>query len=140
MEYDDVGFYAADYLIKAYPELMKERFKIDDLPNTEIEFLELAASKRGALMAGGRVNLHKICEVLINELRSGKLGRITLETPEMLIQEKKEMADAAAKKVTDKEQRKQKFKDGSLTPDKKDRIEKREEKRAEQSARMKKRK
>ena len=140
MEYDDVGFYAADYLIKAYPDLMKERFKIDDLPNTEIEFLELAAAKRGALMAGGRVNLHKICEVLINELRSGKLGRITLETPEMLIQEKKEMADAAAKKVTDKEQRKQKFKDGSLTPDKKDRKEKREEKRAEQSARMKKRK
>jgi ribosome biogenesis GTPase A len=120
-------------------EYDEERFKIDDLPDTEIEFLELAAAKRGALRAGGRVNLHKICEVLINELRSGKLGRITLESPAMLVQEKKEMAEVAAKKITDKDKRKQKFKDGSLTPDKKDRKEKREEKRAEQSARMKKR-
>ena len=58
----------------------------------------------------------------------------------MLIQEKILMAEEAAKKVADKESRKQKFKDGSLTPDKKDRKEKRTEKRIEQSERMKKRK
>ncbi|QJR81929.1 ribosome biogenesis GTPase YlqF [Alteromonas pelagimontana] len=139
MEYDDVGFFAADYLIKAYPELMKERYKLDDLPDTELEFLEAAAKKRGALMAGGRINLHKICEVLLNELQSGKLGRITLETPQMITQEKVEMAAAAAKKVADKAKRKQKFKDGSLTPDKKDRKEKRTEKRGAQSKEMKKR-
>ena len=140
MEYDDVGFHAADYLIKAYPEVMKERFKLDELPDTELAFLELAAAKRGALMAGGRVNLNKICQLLIHELRSGKLGRVTLETPEMLIQEKKEMAEAAAKKIADKEKRKQKFKQGSLTPDKQFRKEKRNEKRAAQSERMKKQK
>jgi ribosome biogenesis GTPase A len=138
MEYDDVGFFAADFLIKAYPELMKARFKIDTIPDTELEFLEQVAAKRGALMAGGRVNLHKICEVLINELRSGKLGQISLETPTMLVQEKLEMAQAAAKKIADKDKRKQKFKDGSLTPDKKDKKEKREQKRIEQSERMKK--
>jgi ribosome biogenesis GTPase A len=137
MEYDDVGFYAADYLIKAYPDLMQDRYRLDFVPDTELAFLEMAASKRGALMAGGRVNLHKICEVLINELRSGKLGRITLETPEMLIEEKREMAEVAAKKLADKEKRKQRFKDGSLTPDKKDKKEKREEKRMENRARRK---
>ena len=137
MEYDDVGFFTADYLIKAYPELMQERFKIESVGATDLEFLECIAAKRGALMAGGRVNLHKICEVLINELRSGKLGRITLETPSMLSQEKLEMAEAAAKKIADKNKRKQKFKDGSLTPNKKDRKEKREEKRTQQSQRMK---
>merc|ERR1711964_532788 len=99
MEYDDVGFFAADYLIKAYPEVMKERFKLDELPSTEIEFLEAAAKTRGAIASGGRVNLHKICEILLKELQSGKLGRVTLETPEMLICEKEEMAKAAAKKA-----------------------------------------
>ncbi|MFT4994414.1 MAG: ribosome biogenesis GTPase A [Paraglaciecola sp.] len=128
MEYDDVGFYTADYLIKAYPELLKERFQLPGIPDTEIEFLELAAARRGALMAGGRVNLHKICEVLINELRSGKLGRITLETPAMIEHEAIEMAKVEAKKVADKIDRKEKFKTGSLTPDKKDRKEKRIEK------------
>jgi ribosome biogenesis GTPase A len=116
---------------------MQDRYRLDFVPDTELAFLEMAASKRGALMAGGRVNLHKICEVLINELRSGKLGRITLETPEMLIEEKREMAEVAAKKLADKEKRKQRFKDGSLTPDKKDRKEKREEKRMENRARRK---
>jgi ribosome biogenesis GTPase A len=138
MEYDDVGFYAADYLIKAYPELLKERFKLKDIPETEIEFLELAAASRGALRAGGRVNLHKICEVLINELRSGQIGRISLETPSMIEQEVQEMAAVEAKKAEDKLKRKESFKTGSLTPDKKDRKEKRQQDRVEQSARMKK--
>jgi ribosome biogenesis GTPase A len=128
MEYDDVGFFAADYLIKAYPELIKERFKLEIVPATEIEFLELAAAQRGALRAGGRVNLHKICEVLINELRSGKLGRITLETPEMIEKEEADMALAVIKKAADKADRKQRFKTGSLTPNKKDQKEIRIEK------------
>lgn len=138
MEYDDVGFYTADYLIKAYPDLLKARFELTDIPDTEIEFLELAAARRGALMAGGRVNLHKICEVLINELRSGKLGRISMETPTMTQAEQIEMDKVAAKKESDKQKRKQDFKTGSLTPNKKDRKEKREQDRAAQSARMKK--
>jgi ribosome biogenesis GTPase A len=137
MEYDDVGFFAADYLIKAYPELLKARFKLDEIPDTEIEFLEMAAKKRGAVMSGGRVNLHKICEVLLNELMSGKIGQITLETPEMLVAEKQLMAEEEAKKAAKKAQRKAQFKTGSMTPDKKERKEKREQKRQEQSARMK---
>ncbi|WP_218312637.1 ribosome biogenesis GTPase YlqF [Alteromonas antoniana] len=137
MEFDDVGFFAADYLIKAYPELMTTRYKLDELPETELEFLEAAAKQRGAIMRGGRVNLHKICEVLITELQSGKLGRISLETPKMVAQEKVEMAAAAEKKAADKAKRKQRFKEGSATPDKHDRKEKRNEKREAQSKRMK---
>lgn len=120
MDYEDVGFYAADYLIKAYPDLMKERFSLDDIPDTEIEFLEAIAAKRGALRAGGRVNLHKICEVLINELRSGMLGRITLESPDMVEQEELEVAAQIAAKAAKKAEKKQQFKDGSATPTKRD--------------------
>lgn len=135
MEFDDVGFYAADYLIAAYPDIMKERFKLKELPTTELAFLEAAAKTRGAIMSGGRVNLHKICEVLLTELQSGKLGQISLETPSMITAEELQMAEAAAKKVADKEKRKQRFKDGSLTPNKKDRKEKRTQKRKAQSDR-----
>lgn len=140
MDYEDVGFYAADYLIKHYPELLKERFQLDALPDTEIEFLELAAARRGALMAGGRVNLHKICEVLINELRSGKLGQITLENPAMVVQEKITIVEEQERKEAEKRQRKQRFKDGSLTPNKKDQKQKRIDQRAENAAQRKTRK
>lgn len=120
VEYDDIGFFAADYLLATYPELLMQRFDIEDLPQTEIEFLEMAAARRGALRAGGRVNLHKICEVLINELRTGKLGAISLETPDMVIAEEREIAEARAKKQAQDEARKQRFKDGSLTPTKRE--------------------
>ncbi|NIB43983.1 ribosome biogenesis GTPase YlqF [Pseudomaricurvus alkylphenolicus] len=116
MEYDDVGFFTAEFLIKAYPDLLKQRFDLDHIPATELEFLELAGARRGAKAAGGRVNLHKICEVLINELRSGQLGRITLETPEMIDQEKIEVAEAQAQKEAEKQERKQRFKAGSRDP------------------------
>lgn len=138
MEYDDVGFFAADYLIKSYPDALKQRFAMDVIADTEIEFLEMAAAKRGALMAGGRVNLHKICELLISDLRTGKLGGITLEMPEMVEAELAEVAIEEAKKQAKKAQRKDKFKTGSLTPDKKDRKAAREEKREEQRQRTKK--
>ncbi|MBC3767390.1 ribosome biogenesis GTPase YlqF [Neptunicella marina] len=110
LEYDDIGFYAADYLIKAYPELLKQRFKLDEIPDTEIEFLEMAAKSRGAIMAGGRVNLHKICEVIINELRSGKLGRVTLETPIMTEKEDAEIVIKLEEKKEKDSKRKKKFK------------------------------
>ncbi|MDF1692141.1 MAG: ribosome biogenesis GTPase YlqF [Zhongshania sp.] len=116
MEYDDVGFYAADYLIKAYPELLKERFQLESIPDTELAFLEVAALRRGALSAGGRINLHKICELLINELRAGTVGRISLETPEMVVQEKIAIAEAQAKKEADAAERKRRFKQGSRNP------------------------
>jgi len=129
MEYDDVGFFAADYLIKAYPEALKARFDMSEIAATEIEFLEQAAAKRGALMSGGRVNLHKICELLINDLRTGKLGGVTLETPDMVTSEMALVKQEEQLKIEQKQARKERFKTGSLTPDKKDRKEKRTEKR-----------
>ena len=65
------------------------------------------------------MNLHKICEVLVNEFRSGKLGRISLETPEMILKEEAEMAEAELKKAEEKALRKERFKTGSATRDKK---------------------
>ena len=76
------------------------------MPDTEIEFLE-AAAKRECNSSGCRVNLRKVCEILLKEPQSGKLGRITLETPEMLEVEKEEMALEAAKKAEAKAKRKQ---------------------------------
>lgn len=123
MEYDDVSFFVAEYLIRAYPELIQAHFQLEYLPSTELEFLEMAGARRGALRAGGKVNLHKICEVLINELRSGKLGLISLETPALVAQEKIAIAEAKARKEAENAERKKRFKDGSRNADRVDRKE-----------------
>jgi ribosome biogenesis GTPase A len=112
IDYEDIGFYLADFLIKAYPDVVSERFKLDYLPETEIEFLEMAAAKRGALRSGGKANLHKICEVLINEFRSGTLGQVTLELPDMVEAEERLMAQEQEKKKAVAAARKARFKQG----------------------------
>ncbi len=106
MSYDDVAFFAVDYLLRAYPQRLIDRYKLDALPLTELEFLETVGQKRGCLTRGGRVDLEKISTIVLTELRSGALGPLTLETPEMIQQEmievEKQIALKAAKKAARK--------------------------------------
>lgn len=89
MEYEDVALHAAGYLLTAYPDVVKERYKLRALPENDIGLLEAIGRKRGCLQAGGVVNLHKAAEILLNEFRGKLLGRISLETPEMITREEK---------------------------------------------------
>ncbi|WP_261863357.1 hypothetical protein [Psychrobacter sp. JCM 18900] len=43
----------------------------------------MAGRNRGCVRAGNQVDTYRMSEILINELRSAKIGRITLETPAM---------------------------------------------------------
>lgn len=87
MSYDDVAFFAVDFLLKAYPNLLVKRYEINPLPATEIEFLETVGAKRGCLVSGGRVDLEKISKIILSEFRSGMIGRISLETPSVMTKE-----------------------------------------------------
>lgn len=117
MAFDDVGFFVVDYLRQAYPEQLQHYFNLDSLAETELDILEQAGRRRGALRAGGRVDLNRICEMLVNELRAGKLGRITLETPAMMQVEMQQVAEAQARKKARDEERKRQFKKGKRASD-----------------------
>ncbi|TNF60340.1 MAG: ribosome biogenesis GTPase YlqF [Burkholderiales bacterium] len=87
--YDDqeVALALLDTLRRAYPERLHERYRldlrVDEVPGTAAEdLLEAIGRRRGALAAGGRVNLQKAAELVIGDFRSGLTGPITLETPQ----------------------------------------------------------
>lgn len=66
-----------------YPERIAERYKFEPQPDgSGFDLLETAAKKRGFLIAGGEYDLERMAAVLLDEFRGGKLGRISLETPE----------------------------------------------------------
>jgi ribosome biogenesis GTPase A len=88
MEFEDVALYAAGYFLEYYPEQIMARYKLKELPKDDIGLLEEIGRRRGALRAGGRIDLHKASELLINEFRSGTLGRLSLETPELVAAKK----------------------------------------------------
>jgi ribosome biogenesis GTPase A len=84
---EDIAFFAVKYLIRHYPGSLRERYELVELPDdTEdnmqiVEVMEQIGRKRGCLQSGGRVDLEKASGVILRDLRSGKLGRISLELP-----------------------------------------------------------
>ena len=87
IDFEDIALFAADYLIEAYSEQVAERYKLKQCPEAGIKLLEAIGTKRGCLRAGGIIDIQRASEILIHEIRSGILGRLSFETPEMIAHE-----------------------------------------------------
>lgn len=70
------------YLACNYPSSLIERYKIE-LSEDEAgyELLEKVGRKRGMMISGGEINTERAAITVLDEFRSGKLGRISLELP-----------------------------------------------------------
>lgn len=95
LDFEDVALFEADFLLAAYPELIKARYGFEELPRDGLALMDGIAAKRRFFSRGGVPDLHKVSEVLLNEFRAGTLGRISLETPEMVERERREAEEAA---------------------------------------------
>lgn len=97
-EYADIAMFAAEYLLRQYPEALMRRFDLSERPENDVGVLDAIGVRRGCMRKGGVVDLEKAGTILITELRAGNLGAITLETPDMVSQEQIDAkADEAAK-------------------------------------------
>jgi ribosome biogenesis GTPase A len=82
IDYTCVGLFAAEFMMQRYPELVRKHYKLVDLPDTPPAMLEAIGRRLGCLMTGGEVDVHRAAEAFLRELRSGKIGRISLEEPD----------------------------------------------------------
>lgn len=72
-----------ELLHRYYPDALSERYKVQAEPGTPgYQLLEIAGKNRGFLLSGGKIHTERMAKVLVDEFRSGKLGRFTLEMPE----------------------------------------------------------
>lgn len=74
-----------DFLRSLKPADFIARFKLEDIDLDAIdsyELLNVIGKKRGMLISGGEIDIERAAIMLLDEFRSGKLGRITLEMPE----------------------------------------------------------
>ncbi len=108
--YNDVAFFVAEYLLKNYPNDVKKRFQLDSLPDNESDLMAMIGKKRGCLRVGNQVDIEKTSKILITEFRSGVIGNITLETPEMAQRELVALNIIRERKAAKKDARKQKWK------------------------------
>ena len=68
-------------LAEHYPQLLMDRYKLEETGETPLETMEMMAQKRGCILPGKRIDYERIGKLTLDEFRSGKIGRITLECP-----------------------------------------------------------
>ncbi len=70
-------------LRKYYPELLSARYKLGDMAQysdyTDLQLFELIGKKRGFLISGGEIDYERTANMLLEEFRSAKIGKITLD-------------------------------------------------------------
>ncbi|SFA74310.1 MULTISPECIES: ribosome biogenesis GTPase YlqF [unclassified Bacillus (in: firmicutes)] len=81
----DLVVFSLRFLEKRYPERLKERFKLEAVPENIVEMFDHIGVLRGCLKAGGIVDYDKVSELVIREIRSEKFGPLTFERPEDFI-------------------------------------------------------
>ena len=70
------------FLSENYPDSLVQRYKIElSDEDTGLDLLEKVGRKRGMMISGGEINTERAAITVLDEFRSGKLGRITLELP-----------------------------------------------------------
>ena len=91
LDVETLGCHLMAYLGTQYPEALSAAYKLPGIPEREAEendvawgyrLLSAAGKKRGFLISGGDVDTERMAKILLDEFRSGKLGRFTLELPE----------------------------------------------------------
>jgi len=81
IHFDDIALFVIDYMKKNYANQLISRYKLEAIPDDSVEIIELIGKKRGCIVSGGRVDFDKASELIIRELRQGKLGEYCLERP-----------------------------------------------------------
>ena len=69
-------------LQRDYPELLCERYKLDEVCEEALDTMEAIAMKRGCLLPGKRIDYDRVANIVLDEFRAGKIGNITLEQGE----------------------------------------------------------
>lgn len=114
VEYADIGFFGARFMLENHLPRIIERFSLEGEFGSDQELIEAIGHRRGCLGRSGVVDIDRVSRILVNEVRNGSLGRLTLETPETMEREKiqtaKRMEERAAKKAEKDAKRKKRFK------------------------------
>jgi ribosome biogenesis GTPase A len=82
IDYLTIAMFGAQTLLERYASLLVERYKLSATPASAEALLSEIGRRRGCLRPGGVVDLHMAAQIVVREVRSGAIGRITLESVE----------------------------------------------------------
>ena len=78
-EVEEISWFASELLLKYFRKPLAERYKLPEDVVSPNQLLLYIAQTRSGLDKGGKPDFHKASEALLNDIRSGKLGPLSLE-------------------------------------------------------------
>ncbi len=87
MDVETLALKLISHLNQCHREKLKNRYNLKDEGATPLEVMEEMAKNRGCIIRGGEVDYTRIANVVLDEFRGGKIGKITLEAPGDLTKE-----------------------------------------------------
>ena len=84
LDTEEIAMILCSRLMSVAPEMFMARYKLneDEVDGLDsYDLFELVGRKRGFLISGGEINHKRCADMLLDEFRGGKIGRITLEIP-----------------------------------------------------------
>ena len=73
---EEVSRYIIDYLYNNYPDVLKEKYKVDKIDDDTFDFI---GRHRGCLLKGNIVDLEKVYTLIINDLKDGRIKKVTFD-------------------------------------------------------------
>lgn len=83
MDIEELAFYLIGFMKENYPKNLAERYGLTevDLNEENWDIVLKIGKKRGCIVSGGEIDTYRASALILDEFRSGKLGRISLESP-----------------------------------------------------------
>lgn len=83
LDIESLAIVLCSRLRKYYPEMLATRYKLGEMSDysdyTDLQLFELIGKKRGFLISGGEIDYERTANTLLDEFRSAKIGKITLD-------------------------------------------------------------
>lgn len=76
---EEIARFLCEFFLTYYPKSFLERFKLNTDLSDPMEILEEIGRKRGCFIHGNEINLDRVFEIVINEFRQGKLGKVMMD-------------------------------------------------------------
>ncbi len=79
LDTEEIAMKLLDILAADYPDKLKERYKLEEISSDRYDLLKSIGKKRGFIVKGGEIDTERAANVLLDEFRAGKIGKISLE-------------------------------------------------------------
>lgn len=81
LDRETLAYKLLEILWNDHKEKVIERYKIEDECNTTIDVMDCIGRNRGCILKGNEIDYSRVSAVILDEFRSARIGRISLEYP-----------------------------------------------------------